>query len=1140
QQAVFYTALYHSLQHPSLISDTNRQYLGYDGQTHTVDSGHAGAYATFSGWDVYRAQAQLAAMIDPVVASDTAQSMVDDFTQTGRFPKWSLYNGETYVMVGDPADSILADYYAFGARNFDTATALTDMVKEASVANNIRPGLNYLNSLGYLPDDGSYGCCNFYGSVSTQLEYDTADYAIASFANALGDAATYTKYATRAQDWINVLNPASGLMQPRTANGNWENGFDPTSSTGFVEGDSWQYTGMVPFNLRGLAVAMGGNDKLRSYLDITLSDLRGQNGHADLGNEPSLELPWEYDYTGEPYQTQKVVREAQDRIWSDTAGGLAGNDDLGTMSSWYVWSALGMFPETPGTANLALGSPVFTQAQISLATGNTLTITGNGAADNAPYVQDLTVNGNIWNNAYAPSTLLSSGGTMTYTLGTAPNTSWATDTTAAPPSDGTGEPAVTTYATPGGSGLVIAPGANGTATLHAINMSSSTQSFSWKATTTPGITLNPSSGSLTVAGESTANTALTVTAGTAEGVFPVVIGSATLTVSVARPGELWPYWNNSGVGHEGSGNAANFDHGGHDYSAGALRDAGVTPGATVVAGGITYTFPNESVNAPDNVEANGQIVPVNEPSGATRIGVLGASSNAGPGATGTLTLTYTDGTTSQSIVGLSDWTLAGGSGQPISGNTTAVTMNRRTDVNGSVDTVGTYLFSVTAPITSGKTLASVTLPSITGGGTAHVFAVGYDVASASPVSITNPGDQSGYVGSAADLKLPASGSTLTYSATGLPAGLTLDTGTGEITGKPTTSGTYTVRATAADASGHAASTAFVWTISPGAITGVGGQCIDDPSQSTTRGTQVQIYDCNQTRAQQWTVEADGTLTVLGLCLTASQGEAVIADCAGASSQVWQPQNDGTLSNLGTGACLEDPGAGGSATRLLVATCTGTPQQQWQLPGGPALIQVTNPGDQNTVKGAAVSRQINAHGGSLSYAASGLPAGLGINANTGLITGTPTAAVVASVTVTATDSSSGATGHTSFTWTVNVASGAIVGVGGSCVDDANSSTADGATIQMWICDQTGAQAWTEGPDGTLRALGKCLTALNRAVVLETCTAAATQVWQLQPDATIRNSGAVACLTDPGSGGWGTALTVVTCDSSAADQRWTYPS
>jgi predicted alpha-1,2-mannosidase len=438
QQTEFYTALYHALLFPSTFSDSNGQYMGVDRKVHTVDSGHSAFYTNYSGWDIYRSQAQLEALVDPQVASDAAQSMVDDYAQDQRLPKWMENNGESYIMVGDPADSILADYYAFGAQNFDTSTALSDMVAEATHTSNIRPGLNYLNKPGFLPANGTYGCCNFYGPVSTTLEYNTADFAISALAGELGDPREQQTYANRAQNWWNVLNPNTGMDQGRDTDSSWATGFGPTSPTNFVEADSWIYTGMVPFDVAGLAAAKGGNTAMSAYLGTVLRNFKGTDGYARMGDEPSIELPWEYDYVGEPYRTQQTVREIQDQLWGDSPAGLlgGGNDDLGEMSSWFVWSALGMYPMTPGTADLALGSPMFTQATITLPSGNTLTIDGNGAADNAPYVQSATWNGSPWDDAYVPSGAITSGGTLSFTLGTSAARSWASASSAAPPSYG--------------------------------------------------------------------------------------------------------------------------------------------------------------------------------------------------------------------------------------------------------------------------------------------------------------------------------------------------------------------------------------------------------------------------------------------------------------------------------------------------------------------------------------------------------------------------------------------------------------------------------------------------------------------------------------------------------------------------------
>jgi predicted alpha-1,2-mannosidase len=876
QQTVFYTAMYHALLHPNIISDTNGQYYGFDGKTHTVDSGHSAAYANYSGWDIYRSQAQLEALVAPAIASDTAQSMVDDYTQTGQFPKWSEDNGESYVMVGDPADEILADYYAFGARNFDTATALTDMVAEGTNTNNNRPGLNYITGSGpgYLPSDGTYGCCNFYGPSSTQLEYDSADYAIASFAQQLGNTADYTTFATRAQNWQNIFNPSSGFIQPKLLNGSWLSGFDPTSGTDFVEGTSWQYTGMVPFNIAGLAQADGGSAHYNSsYLNPVLAGFHGSNGsQADLGNEPSLELPWEYDYTGEPYQTQSDVREVQDQIWTDTPGGLAGNDDLGEMSSWFVWSALGMYPETPGTSALALGSSLFTQSVVALPSGNTLTINGTNAADNAPYVQSATWNGAAWNDAYTPAAAITSGGTFTETLGTSANTGWAAAANEAPPSDATGTQAAITFTTPK-SGLVIAPGATGSGTVDATNLTAAAITVSWTATAPGGVTISPAGGSFNVPANSSGSQAVTITAGQTEGSYPIPISlssggtalhPATLNVAVAKAGELPPYYTNAGISADNNQSAADYDGVGYSYSATALANAGLTPGGTVTSDGVTYTWPSAAAGQLDNIEAAGQNIAMPNVANATKIGLLGSATNAdSTGATGTLTVNFTDGTNQQIPVTLADWTLDGGSYTVPTGDTTVATSTYR-NASGTSQTLNTYVFATDATLTSGKTIASITLPTATGGDL-HVFAVGF-----------------------------AGGSGTTPPPTGA---------TGPI------------------------------------VAGVSSTlCVDDNGGGTTPGTAIQLWACNGTAAQSWTVESNGTLQVEGGCLDVSNSGTTAGTkvqywtCNGTGAQQWTAGANGSLVNPESGLCLDDPSSTTTqGTQLQIWTCNGTSAQDWVLP-----------------------------------------------------------------------------------------------------------------------------------------------------------------------------------------------------------------
>ena len=446
EQATFYTALYHAELFPSVISDADGSYRGFDGNVHTVDAGHANEYADFSNWDIYRSQAQLTALIDPQAADDMAQSILDDYKQGGTLTKWGMNNGETYIMVGDSGVPVLADYYAFGATGFDTSTALTAMETEQTTDTDVTPGITYLDSFGYLPTNSIYGCCHQYATTSTQLEYDIDDFALSAFAGALGDTAVQTKFQNRAQDWENIYNTSSGYLQPRHSNGRWMDGFVPnlitsTASNDFAEGDALTYTPDIPFNLAELTSLEGGDSAMASYLNNVLGGYQGLGSilgtQANLGNEPSIEIPWEYDWVGEPYKTQGDVRAIEDQLWTDAPGGIPGNDDLGEMSAWYVWSALGLYPETPGTSTLALGSPLFTEAVVSVGgSGKTLTINAPNAADADPYVQALTVNGSSSALAYLPSADLLNGTTLDFTLGSSADTSWAAAAADAPPSYG--------------------------------------------------------------------------------------------------------------------------------------------------------------------------------------------------------------------------------------------------------------------------------------------------------------------------------------------------------------------------------------------------------------------------------------------------------------------------------------------------------------------------------------------------------------------------------------------------------------------------------------------------------------------------------------------------------------------------------
>jgi predicted alpha-1,2-mannosidase len=732
QQTEFYTALYHSLLYPSVSSDVNGQYAGFNGKVERAKAGHA-EYANFSGWDIYRAQVQLAAMVAPAQTSDVVTSMLNDYAQTGMLPKWSLGNGEAYTMVGDPADAIIADAYAFGARDFDVATALKDMVAEATTTNDIRPGQALLDKDGYLPFDGNYSCCNFYGPVSTQLEYDTDDYAIAALAEETGHQGDYRTFATKAQNWQHVYNPQTGYLQAKMVNGSWLGDFSPATRSGFVEGTSAQYTPMVPFALGTLIKAARGDAKWVSRLNGLMSDITSPGPeNADLSNEPSMEIPWEYDFAGAPYLTQRSVRKIEQELYSNTPAGEPGNDDLGTLSAAYVWDELGFYPEIPGTPTLTLASPAFPRIVID----GKIKISAPGAggdpaeiglAASNPYVHGLTVDGRTWNRAYVEFGALSGGATLIYHLTSDPDPAWAVTARSAPPTDPLGAEPALVSAGPA-NGLILFPGHSGTASFTVENVTARRLTAHWTATPPDGVRLSARAGTLTVAPHSTATATLTVTARAASGRYAIVFraagASSALSVDVAKPGDLWPYFNGIGVSSNGQGVSDGYEGSFYTYSANALAAAGVTPGSTLTVGGVSYTWPDERPGTPDSIAAAGQVIPLSLPAGATKIGLLGSAVNAGSGGvTATMTVRYTDRTTEEIPVTFADWTLGVGAYSVPPSDTIAVAIPYRNLTSGISQPVKTYVYATSATLEAGKTVASITLPSGSSGNIG-IFAIG--------------------------------------------------------------------------------------------------------------------------------------------------------------------------------------------------------------------------------------------------------------------------------------------------------------------------------------------------------------------------------------------------------------------------------
>ncbi len=374
------------------------------------------------------------AMLAPE-ASDMAQSLVNDAVQdpSGGLPRWEHANTNSGGMLGDSEDAVIATVYALGARGFDTGAALAAMERGAntpgtlSAGQVVRPGLQDYENLGYvstsLPNSGSL-----------TLEYATDDFAISQFAAALGYPDKAAFYGKRAQNWRNLFH--GGYLVPRNPDGTFLADPQPWSGEGFAEGSLAQYSFMVPFNLRGLFGQMGGNAAAIARLDDHFTELNSGSWseHAFLGNEPSLKAPWAYHFAGAPYRSQQVVRRALTTLFRNEPGGLPGNDDLGTLSSWAVFASIGLYPHTPGVGGVLVGSPIFKKITVRLASGAGIEIDAPEADPSRPYVRALKINGAPYTSSWIPWELLQNGARIEFSLSDTPDPRWGAAPASLPPS----------------------------------------------------------------------------------------------------------------------------------------------------------------------------------------------------------------------------------------------------------------------------------------------------------------------------------------------------------------------------------------------------------------------------------------------------------------------------------------------------------------------------------------------------------------------------------------------------------------------------------------------------------------------------------------------------------------------------------
>ena len=447
QRTIFYTGVYHSLLSPSLFSDLDGNYIGFDGKVHSLaNSKQKAQYANFSDWDIYRNTVQFQALLDSARSSDIDQSLVNDAVESGWYPRWPAANDVTYVMNGDSPVAVLAESYAFGAKNFDLETAFKYMVKAGTQPgkgphnDSERPFLDDYLKLGYTPIDKDRS------AASRTLEYSSDDFAIAQFAKSIGHDPEYQHFMKQSTNWKNLLDPATGWIRPRSSDGAWQPGFDAerslpkrpedpgsTDQNGFEEGNTYQYTYMIPFDYPALFAAIGGEDKVIPRLDRFFLKLRcwGEPCY-NIENEPDFVVPYVYDFAGQPWKTQEVVTRIASDVFKNTPEGIPGNDDLGATSGVYVWNALGFYPAVPGVGGLALGTPMFDKATMHLAGGRTLVVTRHGSGI---YVQKATLDGAPYPSTWLPIAKLHAGVTrLDFTVGPQPNTQRGTAIADRPPS----------------------------------------------------------------------------------------------------------------------------------------------------------------------------------------------------------------------------------------------------------------------------------------------------------------------------------------------------------------------------------------------------------------------------------------------------------------------------------------------------------------------------------------------------------------------------------------------------------------------------------------------------------------------------------------------------------------------------------
>lgn len=424
----FYTALYHTMIAPSIFNDHNGDYRGTDKKVHR--NAPFTNLTTFSLWDTYRATHPLYTILQPERVPDMINSMLAIYQQQGKLPVWHLMGNETNTMVGYSAVPVVADAYLKGFKGFDTQLAY-EAVKATAMRDDY--GLSFVKSLGYIPAD------SMVESVAMGLEYAIDDWAIAQMAKRRNRPNDYAYFKKRARNYRNYFDPQTRFMRGRLSEKAWRTPFSPFHSRhrkdDFTEGNGWQYTWLVPQDPEGLMALMGGEkpfvQKLDSLFVVTgdmgeeaSSDITGLIGQYAHGNEPSHHITYLYAFAGQPWKTADKVRYVLDSLYTDRPDGLSGNEDVGQMSAWYIFSALGFYPVNPSNGVYVFGSPVIDEATIALPGGKTFRVVVRNNSGANKYIQKITLNGKSYTKSFISHRDITAGGLLQLEMGAKPSAQW--------------------------------------------------------------------------------------------------------------------------------------------------------------------------------------------------------------------------------------------------------------------------------------------------------------------------------------------------------------------------------------------------------------------------------------------------------------------------------------------------------------------------------------------------------------------------------------------------------------------------------------------------------------------------------------------------------------------------------------------